>query len=268
VEIVFYLALPGYAWLVARAGHSARSRWSAVHVEWVGVAAVYAIGLGVRWLLEATSPVPWKVWHGFLPVWFDLFALGFGLAVLSVQWSRAGGAPRPLQGPHGAVGCWLGAACTYVVLTHGLDLGRNPLSERSTGQAVAEEVLWGLFAVLLVLPAVAGTPRLLTWRPVALLGLVSYGIYLWHQAVVESLIEHTGWNLFQAPFSLLLPAVVLLTAAVAALSYRLVERPGISLGHRYRTPLQDRRERLAVSASGRGRPPGDEDGRAREQLAP
>jgi peptidoglycan/LPS O-acetylase OafA/YrhL len=247
VEIVFYLALPAYAWLIARAARSTRSR---ERTEWAGVVLLYLGGIAARWLFEATSPVPWKVWHGFLPVWFDLFALGFALAVLSVRWSRAGGAPRFLQGP-GVLGCWLAAVGVYVVLSRGLDLGRNPLYERSAGQAVAEEVLWGMFAVLLVLPAVAGTPRLLTLRPFALLGLVSYGIYLWHQVVVESLLAHTGWDLFRTPFTLLLPTVVLLTVLLAGVSYRLVERRGIALGHRFSAPLQDSRERLAGISRGR-----------------
>jgi peptidoglycan/LPS O-acetylase OafA/YrhL len=69
-------------------------------------------------------------------------------------------------------------------------------------------------------------------RLVASLGLVSYGIYLWHQLVVESVVDHTGWESFRIPFSALLPVVLLITAGVAVLSFRLVERPGIALGHR------------------------------------
>jgi peptidoglycan/LPS O-acetylase OafA/YrhL len=242
VEILFYLALPAYA---AVLGRRRRSGAAQLRIELIGVAALYAVGLGCRWLLELTSPVPWRVWHGFLPVWFDLFALGFGLAVVSARWTQLGGPPRWLRTAGGTAACWAGAVLTYVVLSTDVGLGRNPLYERGTGQAVVEEVLWGLFAVLLLLPAVAGTPRPLTWRPVAFLGLISYGIYLWHQLVVESLLDHTSWDLFRAPFRTLGPTVLVLTGVLAAAGYLLVERPGIALGHRWRARTQRRREELA-----------------------
>jgi peptidoglycan/LPS O-acetylase OafA/YrhL len=85
----------------------------------------------------------------------------------------------------------------------------------------------------------------LTARAVAFLGLVSYGIYLWHQIVIDVLIDATAWKVFRAPFSLLAPTVALLTVALAAVSYRLVEQPSIALGRRTREPTQQRRERLA-----------------------
>lgn len=237
VELAFYLALPVYAAVLGRLGATRDAR-GRERLEWAAIGVLFLGGLGLRGLLEATSPVPWKVWHGFLPVWLDLFALGFALAVLSVRWSRTG-VPFALRGGAFAVGCWIGAAGVYVVLARGVGLGRNPLYERGTAQALVEELLWGAFAVLLLLPAVTGSPRALTWRPVAVLGLVSYGIYLWHQLVVETLLARTGWDLFQVAFSVLLPVVVLLTAALAAVSYRAVERPAIALG------VRRARERLA-----------------------
>lgn len=238
IEMAFYLALPVYAAVMLRVG---ARLGSAQRAEWWGIGSLYAAGLGLRVLLEATSPVPWKVWHGFLPVWSDLFALGFALAVLSVRWERAP-ATRRVGRPLGVLACWSVAALAYLVLARVVGLGRGPLYERSTGQALAEELLWGLFAVALLLPAVAGSPRPLRARPVALLGLISYGVYLWHQLVVQMLLQHTGWHLFRIPFGTFFVAVLALTVLLATLSYRLVERPGIALG---RAPMQKRRERLA-----------------------
>lgn len=246
VEVMFYLALPAYALLLGRLTRlervSALGRRGRLRVELAAVAVLYAAGLLARFLFEVTEPVPFPVWHGFLPVWFDLFALGFALALLSAWYGTAG--PRTArrrtarwdmvrQRPALLTGsCWSAAAVTYVVLARGIGLGRDPIFDRGAGQAVAEQVLWGLFAVLLMLPAVLGTPRVLTLRVVAFLGLVSYGIYLWHQVVVATIVDHTSWDLFRAPFSQLLPVVLLITAAVAAVSYRFVERPAIALGHR------------------------------------
>ncbi len=61
--------------------------------------------------------------------------------------------------------------------------------------------------------------RCLSWRPVVFIGVISYGIYLWHgplMRIVQNAAE-TGraWRLLAA----------LIAIAVAALSYRFVEAP-------------------------------------------
>ena len=85
-----------------------------------------------------------------------------------------------------------------------------------------------LAAVLsaVVIAAVSRAPRstlgrALSFRPVVAVGVVSYGLYLWHWPVYVVLTEErTG---LEGP--LLLGARVLVTGALAALSYRLVEQP-------------------------------------------
>lgn len=63
--------------------------------------------------------------------------------------------------------------------------------------------------------------RILSWRPVVAVGVVSYGLYLWHWPVYVALNhERTGLD---GPA--LLSARVALTGLLAALSYRLVEEP-------------------------------------------
>jgi peptidoglycan/LPS O-acetylase OafA/YrhL len=242
VELVFYLTLPVYAALLGRLGR-ARDAAGRVRAEWTGIAVLVAGGLAVRLVLELTNPVPWRVWHGFLPVWTDLFGLGFALAVGSVRWGERG-APRWLRSRRGVLACWAGAALAYLVLALGVGLGRDPLYDRPPGQAVAEELLWGAFAVLLLLPAVAGTPRALIWRPVAAIGLFSYGVYLWHQLAVHVVVDVTPWESFRIPFGTLLGVVVTVAVALAAVSYLLVERPGIDAGHRFSAGVQRRREQL------------------------
>ncbi|WP_336205165.1 acyltransferase family protein [Nonomuraea sp. LPB2021202275-12-8] len=72
-------------------------------------------------------------------------------------------------------------------------------------------------------------PRLLAW-----LGLISYSLYLVHHPLLKYLTELTG-DLRRAPVPLQLAMAVLATAvvlAVSALTYRWVERPMQSLGHR------------------------------------
>ena len=70
---------------------------------------------------------------------------------------------------------------------------------------------------LLTLFVIAAPPRLLTWRPLRLLGVISYGVYLWHvpvwyarglQSGIDDAIE-----------------VIVITVLIASASYLLVERP-------------------------------------------
>ena len=68
--------------------------------------------------------------------------------------------------------------------------------------------------------------RLLSWRPLVYLGLISYALYLWHLPVYKLLYRQLdGW-----PWGLVAAIAVTLSLALASLSYRFVERP--FLGHR------------------------------------
>lgn len=66
------------------------------------------------------------------------------------------------------------------------------------------------------------TARLLSWRPLAALGRISYGVYLWHWPVLVLLPLPAGWSGTDAPAVALRTAV---TLAASVASYVLVERP-------------------------------------------
>ena len=66
--------------------------------------------------------------------------------------------------------------------------------------------------------------RVLAWRPVALLGLWSYSVYLWQQPFLNRNDQDSWWTAF--------PANLLATLAVAASSYYLVEQPALRLRER------------------------------------
>jgi peptidoglycan/LPS O-acetylase OafA/YrhL len=72
--------------------------------------------------------------------------------------------------------------------------------------------------------------------------MVSYGIYLWHYAVIEWLVRRAGCDptgLLSCPptvhwsFVKVGLAAVPLSVAAGALSWYLIERPMIRLTHRY-----------------------------------
>lgn len=62
---------------------------------------------------------------------------------------------------------------------------------------------------------------LLAWRPLVIVGLVSYGFYLWHQA----LLAFVFYVHFEAPGWPLVGATLALAFALAAASYRWIEQP-------------------------------------------
>ena len=67
-------------------------------------------------------------------------------------------------------------------------------------------------------------------RPVRWVGRRSYGLYLWHLVVVAELsVLFRGAESPRWTYATLLPLVIAVTLAVAALSYRFVERPAMRL---------------------------------------
>ena len=102
--------------------------------------------------------------------------------------------------------------------------------------------LTALILGLILVPAVWDAPRalpqrVLAWGPLAFLGLISYGVYLWHLTIAELLIlpesphdfDASGLDLVNRIPQGATPICLVLTLAVswalAALSYRFVELP-------------------------------------------
>jgi len=232
-EIAFYLFLPLYAMVVARGGRSDRPQLAR---ELVALSGLFATGLGLRfWLLHLHTPVAY-VSLEWLPSCFDLFALGMLLAVLSSWLAHRHSTPRWLWHPVMPWLSWMVAIGLLWAVSH-LGVSRSPLEHNTPGRGLAMEVLYGLFAFFLLLPAVFGPQQrgvirgALRWKPVAALGVVSYGVYLWHQAWVGVYLQWTG-ALFRVPLPEMFGAVLGLAVATATASYVLIERPILGLKDR------------------------------------
>ncbi len=231
VEVSFYLVLPFLAYGMQRVIAGRAGRKAAKAQLWI--LASIAIG---SWALRALlarsllAPVPdtHLVLTTSLPALVDWFAAGIALAVLRAEWetrSELAGRIKTLARAPGR--CWLLAALVYLV---GVPLQQGEFFLPSYG--VAAHVAIGLAALLFVLPAVVPGPSrrqgpmaFLGSRAMAWLGLISYGIYLWHQPL-RNVID--GWLgaprgalAFAALFVLTLAGAVCLGAA----SWYLVERP-------------------------------------------
>jgi peptidoglycan/LPS O-acetylase OafA/YrhL len=160
------------------------------------------------------------------------FALGMGLAVVSVGLERRERQPavirliasRPLIP-------WALAFAGYALLTAWLP--ENPFIV-AQDQLIVIHVAFGAIAALLLLPVVfgdrsGGLPRRLLAHPVmAWLGLISYGIFLWHYAVTRVL----GGPGADLDPGFLLIGTLAITIPCAAASYYLVERPLLRLKYR------------------------------------
>jgi peptidoglycan/LPS O-acetylase OafA/YrhL len=213
VEVAFYAFLPVWAWLTLRT----RALWPLVAL----IAASFAYKLVV--LAAAPELVrPLDPWLIALPAFLDHFALGMALALLESRGAR----------PSGSWWWWLGAVVLYVA--GGWALGGARLDVYTHGEWLARHYLYGIVALLVLAPAVAGTggpARLLATWPLVRLGEISYGLYLYHLLVLF-LLARWGfgrWEAWAHPYVLWFAGAFAGSVVLATLSWVLIERPLMAL---------------------------------------
>jgi peptidoglycan/LPS O-acetylase OafA/YrhL len=210
VEVAFYAALPLIA-LAARRLPGPVLRGEALLLGGL-VALSFAWRLVVVSSLDPTQPAYYTLLIA-LPAQLDVFAGGMALAVISAA-NRTGG--------RYALG-WVVAAAAYVVFASWRPDG-------NAGRVLVEHELQAVIALGLLAPAVLGSGgpvrRMLAWRPLAWVGLVSYGVYLWHLDVLREL---HGSGL---PLALVAAFGLALSLALGAASWYGVERYAQRLGRR------------------------------------
>lgn len=218
IEVTFYLVLPFYAALTRRIGRGTTTGGrTRIQLAMLGVLGLTSILLGVARDPNVTPSVL---------SYFDWFAIGMSLAVLSVALQGRARPPAPvafISAHPGAV--WGIGLVVYLVLCAVLS-SAPAYAYYSPAQTIIEHVGEGAVALLLVLPAVFGDHsvgwprRLLGNRRLMWMGGISYGIYLWHLSVAQWLFGKGATG-----FVPLLVATVIGTTVIAAASYYLVERP-------------------------------------------
>jgi peptidoglycan/LPS O-acetylase OafA/YrhL len=244
IEITFYAFLPLYALAMARvagrAGRSVRDARSVLRSEVVGLIVLVLISeLWKAAVLSGQSPRQVVITPALdaLPSYLDQFALGMGLAVVSAWIEQRGSSPRWVQRfDRAPVLSWLVAAVAFYLVSKRIGISPRFFAPMGRWQYLGREWLYAAVAFGLLLPAVIGDQtrglprRVLSWRVLAWLGLISYGIYLWQTTVLAQL---QRWNF--GAHSIIHPWVwwsagtLVMTAAIAAASYYLLERPLLSL---------------------------------------
>lgn len=236
VEMGFYLILPAYVWIIGRtlAKLDAGRR---MKLELCVLSALSAVSAALFYSAQYGNPV---LLSGSVLNYLYWFAVGMALAVISVwdaQRSERGEASRIIDAiRRHAWMSWLVALLLFVVIGA---LAENPENGGydTSGAAVIRWLVGPLVAVAAVLPAVFSAPRpglptrVLAWRPLAWVGLVSYAVFLWHNPVI-AMISRLGWvhGGTQIGRAFLYVTIALaITIPIAALSYYYVERPFLSL---------------------------------------
>ncbi len=232
IEMTFYLMIPLYAAGLAR---RRRDPDSQLRVELAGLATLTVVSFAWRIPLLASHGPMARTMPNWLPGYLDQFALGMLLAVVSVYLTASERRPQWLWHPATPWACWsLAALCFWAVSNIGLPL--LPGQNSPLGLSLARQTLYGLFAFFLVVPAVFGQQdrglirHALRWRPLALVGIVSYGVYLWHEGWMHMYFVWTHDHLFDVTWWHFTVAVTALSVLSAGLSYRFLERPILRSG--------------------------------------
>jgi peptidoglycan/LPS O-acetylase OafA/YrhL len=222
VEVTFYAALPLLAYVGGKL--SGRNR-NSLRGDIALVVALALVSIFIHQRLASSTTDYWLAIT--LPGSFYWFALGMGLAIVSVLEP-----PERLVAPvvRYPLLMWAVAVGIFIALY-------NFTAERGgvgTG-GTAMFILLGLASLFVLLPAVfgedaGGIPRwLMRHRVLAWLGVVSYGIYLYHADVIalvnDRLIRHDLPHSY--PVVLLLSAAA--TFAFAGASFYFWERPLLRL---------------------------------------
>lgn len=234
VEVAFYLVLPLLAFALVRLrGPAARLRVPAI---------LALIAVSLTWAFVPVS-TPGGIHHdNWLPGYLPWFGAGMLLAELAV--SPPG---RMHRWAHHRVRMFLVAAVAFALTATDL-AGPEGLVRPEPWQYAVKMALGAVISFALMAPLVlsdTSTHRYLA-SPLALaVGRWSYGIFIWHLAVLSIVFPVFGLVPFTGHFVYILFLTTVMSVAVASASYALVEEPARRAVKRW-----EARARSADSPSG------------------
>ncbi len=213
-EMVFYALTPAILWLFSRS-----------RAAGVGVLAI-SLAIGAYYAFVALSPeVPLaQQWAVYIQPFNNLFLYLAGIALFYLPW------PARIPPLWAAVGFWapMVAIAAYPVVS----------APAVPGDQIAlvtgwNRVAFSAFSIALVAAFYRLAPRLppSLSRLLVALGTVTYGVYLLHPFAIDAMLAGPA-ALARLPAPLFIAGVTLITAAVAALVYVVLERPMIAVGKR------------------------------------
>ena len=249
IEVSFYLLLPFIALAIRALSRRATDARARVRVQVASVAVLYVGALVYRWwALYVLAPharasrewFPTSQLDHWIFSYMDWFAIGMLLAVGSAWVAVGGRVPWPVRAlARRPWISWLLALECFVVVQQ-LHLPPSAFDPVTRVQSFGTVVGFGLTAAFLLLPMVYGDQsqgsirRTLSTRFVTWLGVISYGIYLWHIVVVDEIKQLARDGHFPVQLWLWFAVTVAVALTAAAASYRFVEQPVIRLSHRGR----------------------------------
>jgi peptidoglycan/LPS O-acetylase OafA/YrhL len=239
VEIAFYVLLPLVAVVLSWAGRRLDLR-DRMRLQLLAFAA-----LGVGSLLFRAAIQDARAWGLTLPAHSLGFAAGMSTAVVSAWSERRESEWRATRWITAHSGwCWALAAVLFSAMSLSPAFPR-PFSDapQSTFAYTAESLIGTVIASLVMLPAVfgehaGGLPRrVLRSRALSWVGKISYGVFLWHLPLLETLQTRFFSQLSPAPAFVSLALLILpLALGIGWLSWRWIELPALrvarSLGGR------------------------------------
>jgi peptidoglycan/LPS O-acetylase OafA/YrhL len=238
IELAFYLFVPVYALAMSRLRTADPAR--RLRQELIGAGALFAFSAAFK-VVAVLSGTLEKTNLSNLQLnpaaQIDFFAIGMALAALSAWYQERGELPAALRLMDRRPWLpWLSAATTFLIASFGIGV-TGSLTERFTRpEYLGRHYLYAATAAALVLPAMFGdftrgwVRRLLGNRVILYVGLISYGIFLYHFGVLAQL-EDWGFGSVADGHRALLWVVAAFAGSVlvATISYYVVERPFLNL---------------------------------------
>lgn len=196
IEVTYYALLPGLAWLALATASRLRRRL----LPELAIVACFALISVALHVVRPSAP-------DMILTYTDWFAAGMLLAVASLVLG-----PRALS-RRLAICLWLAAVVLFAAETR--------LAYGNYGGHLLLIVAAAMIVLPAVFPARGGlVSAVLNFPALLWLGLISYGIYLWHVPMISGIEDLHGFG-----FVPLLMLTAVATVAVAAVSYYVLEAP-------------------------------------------